>query len=68
MIIALHDLNLALRYSDKILMIKDRKVYDYGRPDDVITEDSIMDVYGVKARIVDTDDGRFMLPIDSLGW
>ena len=68
MIIALHDLNLALRYSDKILMIKDKKVYDYGAPDDVITEQSIMDVYGVKAKIIDTDDGRFMLPIDSIGW
>ena len=68
MIIALHDLNLALRYSDKILMIKDKKVYDYGTPDDVITEQAIMDVYGVKAKIIDTDDGRFMLPIDSLGW
>ncbi len=68
MIIALHDLNLALRYSDKILMIKDKKVYDYGTPDEVITEQSILDVYGVKAKIIDTDDGRFMLPIDSFGW
>lgn len=68
MIIALHDLNLAIRYSDKILMIKDKKVYDYGKPEDVITEQSIMDVYGVKAKIIDTDDGRFMLPIDSVGW
>lgn len=68
MMIALHDLNLALRYSDKVLMIKDKQVFDYGKPDDVITEDAILSVYGVEAKIIDTDNGRFMLPLDSVGW
>ncbi len=65
-IIAVHDLNLALRYSDKVLMIKDKKIYDIGKPADVITEQAIMDVYGVKAKIIDTEDGPFILSIDSV--
>lgn len=63
MIIALHDINLALNYSDKVLMIKDHKAYAFGRPDEIITEDSIRDVYGVESHIIDTDEGRFILPV-----
>ena len=63
MIIALHDINLALNYSDKVLMIKDHKAYAFGRPDEIITEDSIKDVYGVESHIIDTDEGRFILPV-----
>ena len=40
MIVAMHDLNLALRYSDKVLMLKDKGVYAYGRPEDVLTPGS----------------------------
>ena len=44
-------------------MIKDHKAYAFGRPDEIITEDSIRDVYGVESHIIDTDEGRFILPI-----
>ncbi len=68
MVIALHDLNLALRYSDKVVMIKDKKVYDCGPPESVITERSILDVYGVRSQILENDNGMFVLPVDSCGW
>ena len=63
MIIALHDINLALNYSDKVLMIKDCRTYAFGRPEEVITEQSIRDVYGVESRIVESEEGRFILPL-----
>lgn len=66
MIIALHDLNLALRYSDKILMLKDKKIYSYGTPDEIITPRSIKDVYGVEAEIIRNERGPFVLSYDSL--
>lgn len=62
MIIALHDLNLALRYADKAVMIKDGTVYCSGRPDDVITEGTIREVYGVEATIAENERGKFILP------
>ncbi len=65
MIIALHDLNLALRYSDKILMLKDKRIYDYGTPDEIITSKSIKDVYGVDAEIIRNEKGPFVLSYDS---
>lgn len=63
MIIALHDINLALNYSDKVLMIRNHRTYAFGSPVDVITEESIRDVYGVDARIIEEEGGRFILPL-----
>lgn len=66
MVIALHDINLALNYSDKVLMIKDRRTYAFGSPDEVITEKSIRDVYGVESHIIESDGERFILPLRPL--
>ena len=61
MIIALHDLNLALRYTDKVLLLKDGEMYDHGAPADVLTPKSLRDVYGVDAEFVENEQGRFIL-------
>lgn len=50
-IVTLHDLNLASMYCDKILMLKDKKVFAYGRPEQVISEENIYQVYGVESKI-----------------
>lgn len=65
MIIALHDLNLALRYSDKILMLSKKKIYSYGPPRETITTKAIKDVYGVEAEIIESEKGPFVLSYDS---
>ena len=64
MIIALHDLNLAIRYSDKVMVLKDGKVYGFGSSDDVITERMIRDVYGVESEIVEGKNGRYIHAYD----
>ncbi len=61
MIIALHDVNLALRYTDKVVMLKDGGIYACGRPDEVLTAQAIYDVYGVDADIVENERGKFIL-------
>ncbi len=61
LIIALHDLNLALRYADKVLMLKDGSTYAYGTPDEILTADAVRDVYGVESEIVENERGRFLL-------
>jgi iron complex transport system ATP-binding protein len=66
MLIALHDLNLALRYADKAVMIKNGSVHACGRPDEVITEETIKEVYGVEATITHNEHGRFILPYGSV--
>lgn len=61
MIIALHDLNLALRYTDKVVMLKCGRIYACGTPEEVLTEDAVRNVYGVHAEIVENSHGRFIL-------
>jgi iron complex transport system ATP-binding protein len=64
MIVAMHDLNLALRYADKVMMLKDTHIYSYGRPEEVLTSEAIHDVYGVESYIIKNDRGLFILPYD----
>jgi iron complex transport system ATP-binding protein len=65
MIVAMHDLNLALRHTDKVLMLRDKGIYAFGRPEEVLTPEAIHDVYGVDSYIVKNDRGLFILPYDS---
>lgn len=56
-IIAIHDLNLAARYADQIVMLKNGKIYDVGEPFSVFTGENIRNVYGVVAEVKE-DEGR----------
>ncbi|HHU17258.1 MAG: ABC transporter ATP-binding protein [Anaerovoracaceae bacterium] len=49
-IIVIHDLNLALRYSDRFLLIKDSKVFAYGGRE-VMTPENISSVYGMPVAV-----------------
>jgi iron complex transport system ATP-binding protein len=59
-IIVIHDINLALRYCDKFLLIKDNRVYDYGTKE-IITAKSIEDVYQLAVDIHKIDGERVVL-------
>ncbi|RKY57515.1 MAG: ABC transporter ATP-binding protein [Candidatus Latescibacterota bacterium] len=50
-IMAIHDLNLAFRYSDKIVMLHRGKVFAAGEPSSVLTRENIRTVYGVDVEI-----------------
>jgi len=52
-----HDLNIAARYSDYVIMMYDKHIYRLGTPSDVITEENIREVYKVESRVIE-DDGR----------
>ncbi|HOA14895.1 MAG TPA: ABC transporter ATP-binding protein [Bacillota bacterium] len=48
-VIVMHDLNLAGLYCDRLLALKGGAVASEGLPDDVLTADNILEVYGVRA-------------------
>jgi iron complex transport system ATP-binding protein len=61
-IMAIHDLNLAARYADRILMLKGGLVFQVGEPFSVLTPESIREVYGVDS-VVREEDGRpYVIP------
>ena len=50
-IMTMHDINLAVHYSDKLLFLKDGKVAAYGGME-IVTEDLIEQVYGIESEII----------------
>ena len=55
-IAAIHDLNIAAMYCDKIYVLKDGKIVQYGTPKEILTPQLIKNVYEVDAKlIVDKD-------------
>ncbi|MCQ2085132.1 MAG: ABC transporter ATP-binding protein [archaeon] len=59
-LVALHDLNLAIQFCDRVVLIKDGKVFRDGAPLDVIDEESIFQVYGVYSEIMEGREGKFV--------
>jgi iron complex transport system ATP-binding protein len=48
---SLHDLNLAALFFSRLVMLREGKIYRDGPPKDVLTEETIREVYGVKVQI-----------------
>nr|WP_319251803.1 ABC transporter ATP-binding protein [uncultured Celeribacter sp.] len=57
-IIALHDLNLAAMFCDRIVVFEAGAVRACGTPDAVLTQETLRDVFRVKAHIVRTPEAR----------
>ncbi|MEV6080655.1 ABC transporter ATP-binding protein [Streptomyces sp. NPDC052069] len=58
-VIALHDLNLAAMFCDRITVLKAGRVVAAGTPDEVITAELVEDVYRVRAVVTpEGPDGR----------
>jgi len=67
-IVAMHDLNLASRYADRILMLKKGSIYALGPPETVLSEENIADVYGIKVHVTRTILGAMqIMPVEPVG-
>ncbi|WP_427170895.1 ABC transporter ATP-binding protein [Fusobacterium nucleatum] len=63
-ITVLHDINLAIRYADHIVILSNEgKLYDSGEAKKVITEKMLREVYGVSGNVILDDESK---PIISL--
>ena len=57
-VVVLHDLGLAARYADQLVVLDRGRVHACGPPRDVLTEPMLRDVFGLTARILtDPDTG-----------
>ena len=62
-IVAIHDLNLASRYADRLLMLNDGRIFAAGDPESVLTVENIRHAYDVEA-LVKSDGGRpYIIPV-----
>lgn len=67
-IAVIHDLNLAARFADQIVVLKDGKVIDQGPPDAVITPTNLAQAFNILARVMEDPVARnpVVIPIRQL--
>ena len=55
---AIHDLNIAAAFCDKLYVLKDGEIVGYGTPQEVLTQEFIREVYEVEAEIARDSKGK----------
>ncbi len=68
-VMVLHDINQAARYSDRIAVLKDGRMVKVGTPWEIVTEDMIRAIYGMRARVIreETTGCPYLIPIQMTG-
>ncbi len=63
-IMVLHDLNQAAKYSNRIIVLKEGQIFANGSPSEVLTKELLREVYSVEAKIYydDLDDYPIIVP------
>ena len=61
-VVVIHDLNLALRFCDHFLLLKDGQVYRHGDRS-ILDSEALKEVYGVNAKIAEIE-GRHMVLVE----
>ncbi|HML45505.1 MAG TPA: ABC transporter ATP-binding protein [Clostridia bacterium] len=64
-VMVLHDINQAARYSDRLAVLKDGRLQAVGTPEEILTEDRIRQIYGMRVRILNEPATRcpYLIPI-----
>lgn len=52
-VMVLHDLNLAVRYADHLVMMRDGRIVAQGRPADIVTAEQLREVFDLEAVVID---------------
>lgn len=64
-VVTLHDLALAARYCDELVLIKDGRIAATGAPEDALSDAALADVFGVRALRMPAS-GQWLLAWDQL--
>jgi iron complex transport system ATP-binding protein len=65
-VVVLHDLQQAARLADRVLALKDGSVQSRGSPEEVITEETLAEVFGIEATVAQSDLGPQITPLRPL--
>lgn len=60
-VVVLHDLNFAARYSDNICAMKNGQIKHFGSPKDIITNDILTDLFDTPVTVYDSPQGPTIL-------
>lgn len=62
-VMVLHDLNIAGRYSDKIVIMNKGRIFAIGSPKEILTKENIAKVYGIEAHVESIAGKPCIVPI-----
>jgi ABC-type cobalamin/Fe3+-siderophores transport system ATPase subunit len=65
-VVALHDLNLVMRYADQVALLVAGKMRAFGRPKEVLTPALLSDAYDLPLQIVELEDGQRTLILPAM--
>ncbi len=65
-VMVLHDINHAARYSDYVVILQQGQIFAAGKPEDVITEHTLREVFGVESEIIFDRAGKPVVMIQGL--
>jgi iron complex transport system ATP-binding protein len=60
--VALHDLNLAVQYCDKLILLHEGSIKAEGTPEHVVTQKNVSAVYGAGSQVYNIDGAPAILP------
>lgn len=63
-VVVVHDINIAMRHGDYIVMLKDGQQVACGAPEVVITPDTLARVYGMRGRVERCSEGKPQVILD----
>lgn len=68
LVAVLHDLNMAFRYADNVIAMRDGRIVAQGAPTDIVTAELVHEVFGLRAVCVDDPvTGKPMIvPLDAI--
>lgn len=63
-VMVLHDMNFTARYSDRIYVLKDHRVHNYGSPNEVIERKNLQQVFSIDSQLYhdDKNDCPIIIP------
>ena len=64
-VMAIHDLNLAYRFSDKLAMMVKGKIYAKGSPGSLLSAENMAAVFGIEALVMNVSGRPYVVPISS---
>ena len=63
---SIHDLSMAAQWCDHLILLDQGRIVSWGKPANVLTANSLKEIYKIDARIEDTPSGLCIWPLDIL--